>query len=186
MGRFLEFEIGYQTIITKLDFIHLNIDKKQGKLRQTLRQEVADATLQAEYITMSGAFARLFSKRIWEHAKILLIGAVLSRAVRTVLRVMGLSGEKKRMIEINDFGQNCPFFVSADCTALNPQIKQNEPIGSFLWARRDSNPQLLLCDSKVSFSTASNTSISCVFVWIFAFFRGLNVHYVQYFHCVFF
>jgi hypothetical protein len=28
---------------TKLDFIHLNINKKQGKLRQTLRQEVADA-----------------------------------------------------------------------------------------------------------------------------------------------
>ena len=43
-----------------------------------------------------------------------------------------------------------------------------------------------LCDSKVSFSTASNTSISCVFVWIFAFFRGLNVHCVQYFHGVFF
>src|SRR5512142_1494132 len=54
-------------------------------------------TLQAEYITMLGAFAKLFSKRIWEHAKILLIGAVLSPAERTVtavLRVMGLSGEK--------------------------------------------------------------------------------------------
>jgi hypothetical protein len=31
-----------------------------------------------------------------------------------------------------------------------------------------------------------NTSISWVFVWIFAFFSGLNVHCVQYFHCVFF
>jgi len=29
----------------------------------------------------------------------------------------------------------------------------------------------LLCDSKVTASAASNTSISCVFVWIFAFFR---------------
>ena len=54
-------------------------------------------TLQAEYIMMLGAFARLFSTRIWEHAKILVIGAVLSPAERTVtavLRVMGLSGEK--------------------------------------------------------------------------------------------
>jgi len=55
-------------------------------------------TLQAEYITMLGAFARLFSQRIWEHAKILLIGAIVSPAERTVtavLRVMGLSGEKR-------------------------------------------------------------------------------------------
>jgi hypothetical protein len=54
-------------------------------------------TLQIEYITMLEAFARLFSKRIWEHAKILLIGAILCPAERTVtavLRVMGLSGEK--------------------------------------------------------------------------------------------
>jgi hypothetical protein len=54
-------------------------------------------TLQTEYITILEVFAKLFSKRIWEHAKILLIGAILSPAERTVtaaLRVMGLSGEK--------------------------------------------------------------------------------------------
>jgi hypothetical protein len=54
-------------------------------------------TLQAEYITMMGAFAKLFSRRIWEHTKILLMGAMLCPAERTVcavLRVMGLSGEK--------------------------------------------------------------------------------------------
>jgi len=54
-------------------------------------------TLHAEYITILEAFARLFSKRIWEHARILLIGAIISAAERTVtagLRVMGLSGEK--------------------------------------------------------------------------------------------
>ena len=54
-------------------------------------------TLQTEYIMILGVFARLFSKRIWEHAKILLTGAILSPAERTVaaaLRVMGLSGEK--------------------------------------------------------------------------------------------
>ena len=51
-------------------------------------------TLQAEYITMLGAFTRLFSKRIWEHAKILITGSILCPAERTVaavLRVMGLS-----------------------------------------------------------------------------------------------
>ena len=54
-------------------------------------------TLPAEYITILGAFARLFSKRIWKQAKTLLIGAILSPAERTVtaaLRVMGLSNEK--------------------------------------------------------------------------------------------
>ena len=53
--------------------------------------------LHAEYITILEAFARLFSKHIWEHTRILLIGAILSPAERTVtaaLRVMGLSGEK--------------------------------------------------------------------------------------------
>jgi DDE superfamily endonuclease len=54
-------------------------------------------TLQTEYITMLEAFARLFSKRIWEHAKILVMGAILcpaERRVTAVLRGMGLSGEK--------------------------------------------------------------------------------------------
>lgn len=54
-------------------------------------------TLPTEYITILGAFARLFSNRIWKHAKILLMGAILSPAERTVtaaLRVMGLSLEK--------------------------------------------------------------------------------------------
>lgn len=54
-------------------------------------------TLPTEYITILGAFARLYSKRIGEHAKILLLGAILSPAERTVtaaLRVMGLGWEK--------------------------------------------------------------------------------------------
>lgn len=54
-------------------------------------------TLQTDYIMILGTFARLFSDRIWKHAKILLIGAILSPAERTVtavLRMMGLSMEK--------------------------------------------------------------------------------------------
>ena len=54
-------------------------------------------TLRTEYITILGAFERLFSQRIWKHAKILLMGAILSPAERTVtaaLRVTGLSMDK--------------------------------------------------------------------------------------------
>jgi DDE superfamily endonuclease len=54
-------------------------------------------TLQNDYITILGAFARLFSDRIWKHARILLMGAILSPAERTVtaaLRTTGLSLEK--------------------------------------------------------------------------------------------
>lgn len=55
------------------------------------------STLPMEYIMIFGSFARLFSKRIWKYAKILLMGAMLAPAERTVtatLRVMGLSLEK--------------------------------------------------------------------------------------------
>jgi hypothetical protein len=54
-------------------------------------------TLQAEYIMIPGTFARLFSKRLWECARLLLISANFSPAERTVtatLRVMGVSYEK--------------------------------------------------------------------------------------------
>lgn len=54
-------------------------------------------TLQNEYITILGSFASLFSQRIWKHAKILLMGAILApteRTVAAILRVMGLSMEK--------------------------------------------------------------------------------------------
>src|SRR6266581_7259328 len=43
-------------------------------------------------------FAPLFSKRVWEHAKELVVGALLAPGKRTVtaaLRVMGLSQEKQ-------------------------------------------------------------------------------------------
>ena len=51
----------------------------------------------SEYTTILTSFARLFTKRIWEHAHILLIGAILTpgqRTVAAVLRMMGLDGEK--------------------------------------------------------------------------------------------
>jgi hypothetical protein len=36
--------------------------------------------------------------------------------------------------------------------------------------------ETLLCDSKGSSYNPSKASILCVFVWIVAFFRGLDVH----------
>ena len=54
-------------------------------------------TLRAEYNTIFAVFAKLFSKRVWEHVEVLLIGAILSPAERTVaaaLRTMGLGQEK--------------------------------------------------------------------------------------------
>jgi hypothetical protein len=53
--------------------------------------------LSSEYTTILTSFARLFSKRIWEHAQILLVGAILTPGQRTVtaaLRIMGLEAEK--------------------------------------------------------------------------------------------
>ena len=54
-------------------------------------------TLRSEYTTILTAFAGLFSKRVWQHVQILLLGAILApgqRTVTAILRIMGLSGEK--------------------------------------------------------------------------------------------
>jgi hypothetical protein len=54
-------------------------------------------TLQDEYSTILSRFAHLFSKRIWERVQILLAGAILSPAERTVTAALcsvGLSEEK--------------------------------------------------------------------------------------------
>jgi len=53
-------------------------------------------TLPEAYCTPISRFARIFSKRVWHHARVLLIGAILApgkRTVTSVLRVMGLSDE---------------------------------------------------------------------------------------------
>ena len=53
-------------------------------------------TLPAELWPLIVEFAPLFSKSVWEHTKVLLVGAILATGKRTVtacLRVMGLSQE---------------------------------------------------------------------------------------------
>ncbi|HEY0319357.1 MAG TPA: transposase [Pyrinomonadaceae bacterium] len=54
-------------------------------------------TMPSELTSLIVAFAPLFSKPVWAHAQVLIVGALLSPAKRTVtsaLRVMGLSDEK--------------------------------------------------------------------------------------------
>jgi len=54
-------------------------------------------SLPAERIMLLAPFAQLFSDRVWVHAQVLVVGALLAPGKRTVtscLRVMGLSGER--------------------------------------------------------------------------------------------
>jgi DDE superfamily endonuclease len=54
-------------------------------------------SLPAEMIVLLAPFAQLFSDRVWLHAQVLVVGALLAPGKRTVtscLRVMGLSGER--------------------------------------------------------------------------------------------
>lgn len=54
-------------------------------------------TLPAELLELIVVFQPLFTKPVWEHVKVLVLGALLQRGKRTVtacLRVVGLSGEK--------------------------------------------------------------------------------------------
>jgi hypothetical protein len=51
-------------------------------------------TLPNEYSTLILSFAPLFSRRVWRHVQVLLLGAILAPAKRTVpavRRVLGLS-----------------------------------------------------------------------------------------------
>ena len=55
------------------------------------------STLSDEYLTLIMTFAPIFSRRIWQHVQVLVIGEILApgkRTVTSVLSVMGLSQEK--------------------------------------------------------------------------------------------
>ncbi len=54
-------------------------------------------TLPPEYSTILSVFTPYFTKRIWSHVQVMIIGAILApgkRTVTSVLRIMGLSQEK--------------------------------------------------------------------------------------------
>ena len=55
------------------------------------------STLSEEYLTLIMTFAPVFSRRIWQHVQVSVIGAILApgkRTVTSVLSVMGLSQEE--------------------------------------------------------------------------------------------
>ena len=55
-------------------------------------------TLPSKMVQMLAPFAPLFSKRVWQHAQLLLMGTILAPGQRTVssaLRAMGLDHEKR-------------------------------------------------------------------------------------------
>ena len=55
-------------------------------------------TLPTDYLSLIQIFAPYFSNCIWQHAQVLLLGAILvpgRRTVTAVLRIMGLSDERQ-------------------------------------------------------------------------------------------
>ena len=43
-------------------------------------------------VTVIGAFAPMFSKRVFEHVKLLFVGAILASGKRTITAVLGVMG----------------------------------------------------------------------------------------------
>jgi DDE superfamily endonuclease len=83
----------------KLGFSHLGA-KGVGYARHRSRlKEVSEMrTLPPKIVQALAPFAPLFSKRVWQHAQVLLVGAILAPGRRTVsstLRAMGLDHEKR-------------------------------------------------------------------------------------------
>lgn len=85
---------------TKLDFIHLN--KRSSSVRygdDQIRQERSTMlTLPPPIIKLLSTFAPLFSRRVFQHVHMLLIGAVLTPGQRTVtnmLRAVGLQHHRQ-------------------------------------------------------------------------------------------
>jgi hypothetical protein len=83
----------------KLDFSHLET-KRVGyaRHRSRLKEVIEMRTLPPKMVQVLAPFAPLFSKRIWQHAQLLLAGAILAPGRRTVssaLRAMGLDQHKR-------------------------------------------------------------------------------------------
>jgi hypothetical protein len=79
-----------------VDFSHLEA-KRVGyaRHRSRLKEVIELRTLPPNMVQVLASFAPLFSKRVWQHAQLLLVGAILAPGRRTVgsaLRAMGLDG----------------------------------------------------------------------------------------------
>ena len=89
----------YSPNIIEVDFSHLG-SKGVGYARHRSRlKEVSEMrTLPPTMVQALAPFAPLFSTRVWQHAQLLVVGAILAPGKRTVasaLRAMGLDREKR-------------------------------------------------------------------------------------------
>ncbi len=89
----------YSPKCLELDFSHLGA-KRVGYARHRNLPKRGDQvrTLPATMIRVLAPVAPLFSKRVWQHAQVLVAGAILAPGARTVsstLRAMGLEREKR-------------------------------------------------------------------------------------------
>jgi hypothetical protein len=77
-----------------LDFSHLETKEVGYASHRSRPKEVIELrTLPPKMVQVLASFAPLFSKRVWQHARLVLVGAILAPGRRTVgsaLRAMGL------------------------------------------------------------------------------------------------
>src|SRR5918993_1339284 len=93
------FSAEFPDSLSRLDFSHLG-EKGVGYARHRSRpKEVSELrTLPTQMIRVLLPFVPLFSERVFRHAQVLLVGAILAPGARTVssaLRAMGLDQEKR-------------------------------------------------------------------------------------------
>ena len=85
--------------VSELDFSHFRAKGVGYARHQSPLKEVIEVrTLPTQMIRVLAPLAPLFSKRVWQHAQVLLAGAILAPGGRTVssaLRAMGLNQEKR-------------------------------------------------------------------------------------------
>ena len=78
----------------ELDFSHFGAKRVGYARHQSPLKEVIEVrTLPPKMVQVLASFAPLFSRRVWQHAQVLLVGAILAPGRRTVssaLHAMGL------------------------------------------------------------------------------------------------
>src|SRR5947209_4853149 len=97
-------------------------------------------TLPSELTNLIVGFAPLFSKPVWRHAQVLLVGALLTPAKRTVtsaLRVCGLSQEQRFQNYHRVLNRARWSSMAASRILLGLLIKQLAPTGALVFAIDD-------------------------------------------------
>jgi hypothetical protein len=93
-----------------------------------------------ELTSLIVAFAPLFSKPVWKHVQVLLVGAMLAPGKRTVtaaLRVMGLSREKHFQTYHRVLNRACWSSLSASRILLSLLVRAFAPEGALVFALDD-------------------------------------------------